>query len=199
MHPSFYENRAGALLVKPTEYFFLVFLLLLSLYRVVFVKSNTFYLELYNENIVNTQTGNRLAQKKLKKRLQKSPDAFNTSGLQKALASSQARQTGRPAGAALATRASTHTHAINKEEKLYLLHKANSLQHKKNTVFGFTARFQRGKAAGQFPQTSAWSGSNGWFRDSRPPERTRYGGGRADSRTARRSRPVRPVACRGKA
>lgn len=54
-------------MVKPTEYFFLVFLLLLSLYRVVFVKSNTFYLELYNENIVNIQTGNRLAQKKLKK------------------------------------------------------------------------------------------------------------------------------------
>lgn len=67
MHLSFYENRAGALFVKPTEYFFLVFLLLLSLYRVVFVKSNTFYLELYNENVVNTQTENRLAQKKLKK------------------------------------------------------------------------------------------------------------------------------------
>lgn len=149
------------------------------------------------------------------------------------MASSQARQTGRPAGAALATRASTHTHAMNKEEKLYLLHKANSfselptrlvgdawiipkqkgickrkqkknymvlmMQHKKNTVFWLTARFQRGKAAGQFPQTSAWSGSNGWFRDSRPPERTRYGGGKADSRTARRSRPVRPAACRGKA
>ena len=126
MHPSFYENRAGALFVKPTEYFFLVFLLLLSLYRVVFVKSNTFYLELYNENIVNTQTGNRFGPKETEKRLKKSPDAFNTSGLQKALASSQARQTGRPAGAALATRASTHTHAMNKEEKLYLLHKANS-------------------------------------------------------------------------
>ena len=63
-----------------------------------------------------------------KKAAKKPGCVLHTSGQQKALASSQARQTGRLAGAALATRASTHTHAMNREEKLYLLHKANSFR-----------------------------------------------------------------------
>ena len=61
-----------------------------------------------------------------KKAAKKPGCVLHTSGQQKALASSQARQTDRLAGAALAPRASTHTHAMNREEKLYLLHKANS-------------------------------------------------------------------------